>query len=132
MSRVSTLMVRYAFAVLFLWFGTEQLLNPDMWVAFLPAWTGYLPVPSLMLIQFNGWFEIVFALLLALGGFTRLVAAALSLHLLGIAVTAGGAIGMRDFALSIMGGALVFSRPDAWTLDALFAKKKTGQTPTSP
>lgn len=116
-------MVRYAFAVLFLWFGIQQLLQPDMWVSFLPTWTGYFPMPSSMLVQFNGWFEIVFGLLLTLGGFTRFVAAVLSLHLLGIAATAGGAIGMRDFVLSVLGGALVFSKPDAWTLDALFAKK---------
>lgn len=128
MSRTSSLMVRYAFAVLFFWFGIQQLLAPSMWVSFLPAWAGYFPMPGLMLVQFNGWFEIVFAVLLALGGFTRFVAAVLSLHLLGIAVSAGGTIGMRDFALSIMGGALVFSRPDDWTLDARLARKKEEQT----
>jgi hypothetical protein len=43
--------------------------------------------------------------------------------LIGIAITAGGAIGVRDAVLAAMGISLALSQPDEWTLDAKTIKK---------
>ncbi len=117
MSTVSRVLLRWSWVALFVWFGTQQLLNPSDWIGFLPEWSGYMPIPGEMLIQLNGWLEICLAAALLLGCFTRLVSTLLALHLLGVAISAGGAIGVRDAALSMVGFALALSEPDAWTVD---------------
>ncbi len=113
-----SIIVRYAAVVLFLWFGVMQLTGPEAWVGFLPEWTGYFPMPGTMIVQLNGLTEIVLALALGIGVFTRVVAVLLGVHLLGIAITAGGAIGVRDAALAVMTTSLAFAAPDCLTLDA--------------
>ena len=117
MKDLSQKIVRYTACFLFLWFGTQQLLNPASWVAFLPAWTGYFPIPSEMLIQLNGWFEVVLALMLGTGLYLRMASLLLGVHLLGIALSVGDATGVRDAALSAFTLSLVFTKPDTWTLD---------------
>lgn len=118
MNNISSKIIRYSWVVLFLWFGYQQLADPHTWVGFLPTWTGYFPVPAEMLVQLNGWVEIIGAIFLLSGSYIKIVAAILSLHLLGIAWEAGGAIGMRDLILAMMGIAMIFDKPDTWTLDA--------------
>lgn len=111
-------MLRYAFALLFFWFGFAQLTDATSWIIFLPEWTGYFPIPAEMLVRINGLFEICAAVLLTLGVYTRVIAGFLALHLLGIAISIGGATGVRDAALAAMGAALALQAPDSLTLDA--------------
>ncbi|MEK7459377.1 MAG: DoxX family membrane protein [Patescibacteria group bacterium] len=113
-----SIIVRYAAVALFLWFGIAQLTAPENWVGFLPEWTGYFPMPASMIVQLNGLTEVVLALALGIGVFTRVVAVLLGIHLLGIAITAGGAIGVRDAVLAVMTTSLAFAAPDRLTLDA--------------
>jgi len=117
MSYLSQRLLRYGWALMFLWFGLEQLINPSVWTGYLPEWTGYLPIPANMLVQLNGWMEVVGALFLLSGIFVKITALILSAHLFLIAWTAGGAIGVRDFVLGIMGLALATARSDPWALD---------------
>ena len=117
MPEKSLTLLRYAIVLLFLWFGWHQLIDPGAWVTYLPQWTGYFPVPGEMLVQLNGWMELVLAVLLAFGWFVRPVAAFLALHLFGIAVTVMGAIGMRDFVLGLATVVLAMNPPDAWALE---------------
>jgi len=117
MNNASLKILRYAWAALFFWFGFQQLSDPSTWVGFLPVWTGYFPIPGEMLVQLNGWLEIIGALFLLIGAFIRPVAIILSLHLFAIAIAAGGAIGVRDFVLALMGVTLAVADPDDWTLD---------------
>lgn len=130
MNQRSTLLIRYSLTALFLWFGFQQLTDPSSWITFLPSWTGYFPIPGEMLIQLNGWFEIVAATMLGLGIWTRLVAGVLGLHLIGIAASVGGAVGMRDLALGLCTVAITLSHPDAQTLDQRL-KDKQPVTPTT-
>ena len=113
----SKLVLRYSFVLLFVWFGAQQLMHPAQWTAFLPTFTGYIPMPAEMMIQLNGWVELCLAAMLAIGCFTRFAAAILALHLAGIAASVGGAIGVRDAALSAAGVSLALSDPDEWTMD---------------
>ena len=122
MALASRIILRWSWALLFVWFGTQQLLYPSQWTTFLPMWTGYFPIPAEMLIQLNGWSELCLAALLLLGVFTRITATILALHLAGIAATVGGAIGVRDAALAAVGVSLALGEPDEWTLDKKFKK----------
>ncbi|OGH94397.1 MAG: hypothetical protein A2538_01180 [Candidatus Magasanikbacteria bacterium RIFOXYD2_FULL_41_14] len=121
--------LRYAWVVLFLWFGLSQMFFPNNWTAFLPTWSGYMPIPAAMLVKLNGWFEIFAAIFLFLGIFTRPIAIILTAHLLIIAASAGGAIGVRDFILAMIGVALASVPADNWTMDFKAKKTKTDPTP---
>lgn len=120
MNLASRVVLRWSWALLFVWFGTQQLMHPAQWTSFLPVWTGYFPMPAEMLIQLNGWVEVCLAVLLMVGCFTRFAAVILAAHLAGIAASVGGAIGVRDATLSAVGISLAFGGPDAWTLDEKF------------
>jgi len=121
----SRLVLRYSWALMFLWFGVEQLLAPTKWITYLPELTGYFPIPGIMFVRLNGWMEIVLAFALMLGIYTRFSALLLAIHLAGIAVTSGGAIGVRDATLATVGLAIAFDKPDPWTLDAKLDSKNT-------
>lgn len=111
------IVLRFTLAGLFLWFGLQQWLHPEAWTIFLPEVTGYLPIPGTMLVMMNGWMEIIGAIALILGFAVRPISFFLGAHLLGIAVTAGGAIGVRDAALGLSAIALCLSPADRLTLD---------------
>ena len=121
------IMIRYAIVLLFTWFAVQQMLAPGVWTAYLPTWTGYLPIPAEMLIRLNGWTEFILAVLLAVGCYTRIIATILGLHLIGIAWTAGGAVGVRDAALAVCTLALAVAPPDPWTLDDRFNQPKSAE-----
>ncbi len=123
MSITSAQVVRISAVLLFLWFGSQQLVSPGDWVGFLPAWTGYFPMPGDMLVQLNGLAEVVLASVLALGAYTHVTAGLLGVHLLFIALGVGGAIGVRDAVLSLMTLSLCLGTPDAWTMDARAVKQ---------
>lgn len=123
MNNISVRILRFGFFILFLWFGWQQVANPHFWTGYLPSWTGYFPVPAEMLVRLNGWFEIIASLFLLSGTFVRFFFTILSLHLLGGAIIAGGAIGVRDAILATIGAALAFSQPDSWTIDYLMNQK---------
>jgi len=124
MQKFSPIVVRIAIVLLFLWFGFQQATEPGVWIAYLPAWISYLPVTGETFVRLNGSFELIGALLLALGLFTRFLALILGIHLAGIAWTVGGGVGVRDAALSACTFSLAMSAPDSWTLDACLRKKR--------
>lgn len=122
MEQFALRLARYTAVGLFLWFGFAQLVDPGTWLAFLPTWTGYFPIPGEMLVQWNGWFEVVAAFALALGLYSRPVAVVLGLHLLFIGLSVAGATAVRDIALGLFVISVGLRQVDAWTLDAYFAK----------
>lgn len=114
---------RYTAVGLFLWFGFAQILNPGMWLSFLPTWTGYFPIPGEMLVQWNGWFEITAAFALLLGVYTRPVALVLGVHLLLIGLSVSGATAVRDIALGLFVISVGVQKADVWTVDHVLAQK---------
>lgn len=122
---LSRLVLRWSFAVLFFWFGLQQLLDAGDWVAFLPEFTGYLPIPGDTLVQLNGWVELCFATALLFGYRVRIISALLAVHLFGIALTVDGATGVRDAVLGSIGVVLALSSADEWTIDAYFKRRAT-------
>ena len=116
-SLAGQVVLRYSWALLFFWFGFSQLSDAATWVIYLPQWTGYFPIPGEMLVQLNGLFEVCCAILLTLGLHTRIISGFLALHLFGIAVSVGGATGVRDAALAAAGVAIALQGPDALALE---------------
>lgn len=118
---LSILLVRYSLVALFLWFGIMQLFDPQAWLTYLPEWTGYIPINPATFIQLNGLFEVILAVALFIGIFTRVAAGLLGLHLLGIAISVAGegsvALGVRDGVLALCTLSLMVGKPDPWTLD---------------
>ena len=114
---VGLIIMRLGLVALFLWFGISQVLHPDQWTAWIPAWTSQLPLTQIQIIYANGGFEILFGLLLFLGLWTRFVAALLALHLFFIAFEVGyNDIGVRDFALGMCTLAMAIFGPDKYSL----------------
>ena len=124
MSRATAITIRYAMCLVFFWFGVNQLVHPTAWTVYLPQWTGYIPAPGEMLIRLNGWFEVIAAVMMAAGVYTRVAAFLLGAHLLVIAIDVGGAIGVRDAGLAVVTMALALSKPDVMTLDDASARAR--------
>ena len=121
--------LRLGLAVVFLWFGSQQLSDPSVWTGFVPGWTANPWISVETIILLNGFAEIVAAVLLISGFWLRPVGLLLTIHMLVIALEAGGAIGIRDFGLAISCLALALSTPDHWTLDAYFVRYASSGTP---
>ena len=113
--KYAPVVLRVALSIVFLWFGFSQWNNPAQWFGFLPSWTTSLGLSQATLIYLNGSFEIIFAILLLAGVFTRVVALLLTLHLLSITVSLGyGPTMIRDFGLSFALFSLFLHGPDSF------------------
>jgi len=122
MKKYSPLLLRVGIAIVLLWFGFSQIKNPSSWVRMLPQ---FLQSSGNTFIYLNGIFEIIFAILLLLGLFTRLVSLIAGLHLIVIALfVVSGPTGARDVAISIASFAIFLNGPDEFCLDNLIRKKK--------
>ena len=111
--------LRLGLAALFLWFGFSQVFEPSAWISWLPVWAANLTwISPTGLVLFNGWFEIILGVMLAVGLLTRWVALLLSLHLFVIAYEVGyNDIGVRDFVLAVSTLVLSLGGADWLTLD---------------
>ena len=94
--------LRYGLAIVFFWFGINQLLNPADWVSFVPEFAVMPFASAMQLVLINGLFEVIAAFLLVVKVFPRIAALLLSLHLFGITASIGiNSIGVRDFGLAV-------------------------------
>lgn len=117
--KYAPIILRIGLALLFLWFGTNQIMHPTDWFGFIPqsiiSLTG-LNVGTI--VFFNGLFEIIAGSMLLLGLFTRVIAFLLFLHILDIAFVVGlDAIGVRDLGLSVATFVIFLNGADWFTLD---------------
>lgn len=123
-SRYSPLILRTAIAIVFLWFGFSQLKNPAQWARMLPSYALSLGMSVNSLIYLHGIFEIVFAILLLLGFYTRFASLLLGLNLLHIVFIVGyGPIGARDLALAIATFSIFLRGADKFCLDWIRKEK---------
>ncbi len=121
-SKYAPMILRYGLALVFLWFGISQLLDPEMWIGYLPGFLQSMSNPSVF-IYANAVFEIVASILLIFGIWTRWVSGLLALHLAGITATIGlTSVGVRDFGLTIAAFALAFYGSDDWCLENKWKK----------
>jgi uncharacterized membrane protein YphA (DoxX/SURF4 family) len=123
--------LRIGMSLVFLWFGTQQLLHAADWTGFIPEFVvNMLPVSAETFVLGNGLMEVVFGIALILGIFTRPVAFILAIHMFGIALSLGwSAIGIRDFGLTVATTAIFLYGADYWTLDRKIRGKSTTPSP---
>ena len=127
MKSLAPTVLRIGMAIVFLWFGTQQLLHTSAWIGLIPKSVMSISgLTAATLVHFNGAFEIVFGLCLLFGFFTRTTALLLALHILDITYVVGyNAVGVRDFGLSIATIALFLYGMDSVSLDAWFQKRNS-------
>jgi len=129
LTKLSPVFLRYGIALVFLWFGLNQLLYASAWVAWLPTWVSSLPIEPLVFIYLNGVLEVVLGSFLAFGLFTRLSALLLSLHLFGIAFSLGyNDIAIRDIGLAIATFAVALHGSDFLSYDKKLLRSWWGHT----
>jgi uncharacterized membrane protein YphA (DoxX/SURF4 family) len=119
---IAPVILRIGLALVFLWFGWQQLSDTALWTGLIPPfYTDLSGLSAVTFVLINGWFEIIFGILLLLGIFTRVTAFLLALHMLHITFTVGyNGVGVRDFGLA-MGIISVFLQgPDRWCLEKIF------------
>lgn len=122
-----SLIIRLVMAFVFFYFGFAQLTDATSWTSYLPSFVSIIPISATKFVLLNGWFEVVSAVLLILGAYTRLVAFLLSLHLFGIAFSIGmNGVGVRDIGLAGTMLALVFSGAGKMSVDE-FVDVETGK-----
>jgi len=117
--------LRIGLSLVFIWFGSQQLLNTKMWIGLIPqSVISISHLSATTLVHFNGAFEIVFGLALLIGISTRVVAFLLALHIIDIMFVVGyGPIGVRDFGLSVATVAIFLNGADFFTVDRFLASK---------
>lgn len=107
----SIFIIRIGLALVLLWFGIDEIINPENWFGYVPAWiVSILPFSLKLFIISNGIFEILIGALLLIGFKTRIIAFISALHLLSITLSVGyNDIAIRDFGLTLMAVSLIFS-----------------------
>jgi uncharacterized membrane protein YphA (DoxX/SURF4 family) len=96
----STLILRVALGIVFLYFGYTAIFTPNMWVRMVPAWTAFLG-EAVTLVRIHGIFELLAGIFLILGIQTRWVALLLFVDLLHIlTLLSFGPVWMRDLGLA--------------------------------
>ena len=116
--------LRIALALVFLWFGLNEIINTEAWTIWLPQFAYNLPIAPTTLVLINGIFEVIFGGLLLFGLFTRITAFLLFIHLLGIVFSVGyNGVAIRDLGLSLAIFSVFLSGPDKWCLDYKLKKR---------
>ncbi len=115
----SPIILRIGLALVFLWFGFNQITDPTSWYGFVPDSVSTITGLTIARIVFlNGLFEIIAGTALAFGLFTRVAAGLLFLHILDIAFIVGlDSIGIRDLGLSVATFVIFLNGMDRATLD---------------
>jgi len=96
-------------AFVFLYAGVSSLMNPQLWISYLPQFMGNF-IALDVAIKFIAVYEIVLGLLLVSGKFRKIAAALSALTLTGIIVSSLNqfVITFRDVGLLLMAVALFF------------------------
>ena len=125
MNKIAPTVLRIGIAIVFIWFGAQQMINTSVWIGYIPKFvTTLTSLSASQIVYFNGIFEIIFACALLLGYFTRFTALILALHILDITFIVGlNATGVRDFGLFIATISIFLYGVDSFSLD-YFSKTK--------
>lgn len=118
LKRYAPAVLRIGLALVFLWFGFNQIFDGQSWLGYLPSFAYSLPVKPITFIFLNGLFEVLFGSMLIVGIYTRLSSGLLSLHLLGIILSLGyNEIAVRDVGLFFAGLSVFLNGDDDLCLD---------------
>jgi len=118
MKRFSPVLVRTGLGLVLLWFGISQIVTPEMFLGYLPAYVTGFGFDAGLMILLNGVLDALLGVLLLVGLFTRITAFVVLLHLVHIVFALGyNDIAVRDVGLSFMALAVLVYGPDMWSVD---------------
>lgn len=105
--KLANLILRLGLAAVFLYAAVSSLVSPNDWVGYLPAFTANI-VPAGVLLKIFSAYELLLALWLVSGKYTRYAGALSALTLLGIILSDIKllAITFRDLAVAAAAAAL--------------------------
>jgi uncharacterized membrane protein YphA (DoxX/SURF4 family) len=94
--------LRAGLVIVYLYFGVSQLMDPVQWSGAVPTWSFLSFISPVTIVYMNAVFELVFAVLLAIGLWSKWVSIILGIHL-GVITLAMGftPVGVRDFGLTL-------------------------------
>jgi len=126
LKKYAPMILRTSIAIILLWFAFSQIKNPSSWTRLIPEYSSAF-MTAKDIIYLNAFIEIILALLLLLGLFTRISSLITTIHLFHITTIVGyGPTGARDFALALACLAIFFYGKDDFCLDNyLFKKSQT-------
>jgi uncharacterized membrane protein YphA (DoxX/SURF4 family) len=129
MEKISPAILRIGMSLVFIWFGYNQLVDTQSWIAYIPDWVmSSTGLKAEMLVQLNGIFELVFGGLLLLGVLTRYTAFILMVHMINITYLVGfDSIGVRDFGLSIATIVIWLNGRDFLTIDTVVIRRSVSK-----
>lgn len=103
--------LRIGLALVFVWFGSQQLMDPSGWTRLVPDFVESVISKDKFIIA-NGLFDLIGGILLLLNVWVRWVAVLLAVHLFSIAINFGfSGNGVRDLGLGMASLALSFLSP---------------------
>ena len=115
-------LVRYGVGLVFFLFGISQLINPILWISWVPQ---FIPFDPKVVVIANGIFDLFIGGFLILGLFLRVFSFIGIIHLIGITASVGyNDIGIRDFGILLALIAVFLHGPDQYCIDSLWNKRK--------
>jgi len=116
-SEYSRIFTRIAISLVFIWFGINQIINPNNFMEYLSSFI-LLSTYAKTFIYLNGIFELILGAFLILGLFTRITALVLGINLIGIILGLGyNDVAVRDFGLMLITLAIFLGGKDKWCLE---------------
>lgn len=110
--------LRWGLALIFLYFGYQQLTTPDLWALYVPSFLQGSIITANNLVIMNAVLELTLGLFLAGGIYTRFSSLILSLHLFLIALSIGiEPVGVRDLGLTLATFVIYLYGIDEYTID---------------
>ena len=116
--------LRISMGLMYIWFGINQILYPDLFLKYIPNYTNSLFSPIIG-VYINGIFEILLSTTLLFGFFVRSSALILSVHLfiIGFSLVSGGTM-VRDIALATALFVVFLNGKDKWCLSQILKRRR--------
>ena len=122
---IPKVVLRIALSIVFLYFGSQQVLHTSDWAGFVPEIATRFFLSANNIVMINGTVELILGIFLLIGIYTRVSAFILSIHLLVIALPMGlNPTAVRDFGLALATFVIFLNGTDNWCIDRKFDKKK--------
>lgn len=114
----SSLILRLGLGITLFWFGITSILEPDVWSSLVPV---FIPIQPTIVVMAMAIFQMVVAVFIILGAFTRLAAFLMALSLIPIIISLGyNDVAVRDFAIFLAALSLAISGSKKLSLDSRF------------
>ena len=111
-------LLRWSLALVFLYFGFSQVVNPSAWAGLVPEFLTKSFLSANNIVMMNAILEITLGIFLASGIHTKFSSLTLAIHLFFITLSMGfSPIGARDFGLTVATFVIFLSDLDRYTLD---------------